>query len=215
MSPAALSMGCIVGSLKHEKIVLRYFVHRRSRMHYVIRRWNQMQKHMFGVTCSNMLFMVSATDPLRALKIVHRRFTPWTQQNQLHCPLIVPNAKTQVQCNVSHCTFSSNHTRPIRAGKILSQHCMPWTHPNGLHDPHIVPDAKIQVRCNVSWCTFYGIRSEPTQAWKIVHRHLRPQMPKMHYVTYISHQMQKHKFNVTCPTALFLRSTPSRPEHEK
>jgi hypothetical protein len=36
----------------------------------------------------------------------------------------------------------------------------------------------------------------------------------MHYVTRISHRMQKHKFGVTGPGALFLESKPVPPKHE-
>jgi hypothetical protein len=37
----------------------------------------------------------------------------------------------------------------------------------------------------------------------------------MHYVTHISHQMQKHKFCVTCPDVFFMETTPSSTEQEK
>jgi hypothetical protein len=37
----------------------------------------------------------------------------------------------------------------------------------------------------------------------------------MHYMTRKSHQMQKHKFVVTCPSVLFMETAPSPPEHEK
>jgi hypothetical protein len=37
----------------------------------------------------------------------------------------------------------------------------------------------------------------------------------MHYVTRISHRMQKHKFGITYPEALFVKSVPVPPEHEK
>jgi hypothetical protein len=36
----------------------------------------------------------------------------------------------------------------------------------------------------------------------------------MHYVTRRSHQLQKHKFGVTCPGTLFVRSDPGPSEHE-
>jgi hypothetical protein len=42
-----------------------------------------------------------------------------------------------------------------------------------------------------------------------------PGRTRKHYVTCRSHQMQKHKFSVTCPRALFLESVPVPPEHEK
>jgi hypothetical protein len=34
-------------------------------------------------------------------------------------------------------------------------------------------------------------------------------------MSYKSHQIQKHKFSVTCPVTLFLETTPGQPEHEK
>jgi hypothetical protein len=37
----------------------------------------------------------------------------------------------------------------------------------------------------------------------------------MQYVTGISHQMQKHKFDVTCPDAFFKETAPVPPEYEK
>jgi hypothetical protein len=37
----------------------------------------------------------------------------------------------------------------------------------------------------------------------------------MHYVTRISHQIQKHKFGITCPSSLFVESVPVPPKHEK
>jgi hypothetical protein len=37
----------------------------------------------------------------------------------------------------------------------------------------------------------------------------------MHYVTRRSDWMQKYKFGVTCPGALFVESVPVRIEHEK
>jgi hypothetical protein len=37
----------------------------------------------------------------------------------------------------------------------------------------------------------------------------------MHYVTHKSHRMQKHKFGVMCPGALFMENAPGQLEHEK
>jgi hypothetical protein len=37
----------------------------------------------------------------------------------------------------------------------------------------------------------------------------------MHYVTHGSHGTKKHKFGVTCPSALFDKSVLLPPEHEK
>jgi hypothetical protein len=38
---------------------------------------------------------------------------------------------------------------------------------------------------------------------------------RMHYVTRRSHRMQKHKFSVTCPDALFIESVAVPLEHEE
>jgi hypothetical protein len=43
---------------------------------------------------------------------------------------------------------------------------------------------------------------------------LRLGCTKMHYVTCRSHRMQKHKFGVTCPGALFVISVPVPLQHE-
>jgi hypothetical protein len=37
----------------------------------------------------------------------------------------------------------------------------------------------------------------------------------MHYVTCRSHGMQKHKFDVMCPDALFMETSIVPPEHQK
>jgi hypothetical protein len=37
----------------------------------------------------------------------------------------------------------------------------------------------------------------------------------MHYKTHISHQMQKHKFGVTCPGLLIMETAPDPPKHVK
>jgi hypothetical protein len=37
----------------------------------------------------------------------------------------------------------------------------------------------------------------------------------MHYMTRRSHQMQKHKFGLMCPRALFMETTPGPAKHEK
>jgi hypothetical protein len=38
---------------------------------------------------------------------------------------------------------------------------------------------------------------------------------EMHYMTHKSHRMEKHKFGVTCPSALFVKSILVTLEHEK
>jgi hypothetical protein len=37
----------------------------------------------------------------------------------------------------------------------------------------------------------------------------------MHYVTHRSHQMEKHKFGIMCPCALFVESVPVPPQQKK
>jgi hypothetical protein len=37
----------------------------------------------------------------------------------------------------------------------------------------------------------------------------------MHYVTSVFHWREKYKFSVTCPSALFVKSIPVLPKHEK
>jgi hypothetical protein len=37
----------------------------------------------------------------------------------------------------------------------------------------------------------------------------------MHYVTRISHRIQKNKYNITCSGTLFVKAAPGQPEHEK
>jgi hypothetical protein len=44
---------------------------------------------------------------------------------------------------------------------------------------------------------------------------LCPRCTGMHYVTRISYRMQKHKFNITYPDALFMETARVPPEHEK
>jgi hypothetical protein len=48
-------------------------------------------------------------------KIVHQYFAAQTHQIALSDPQIPPDAKTQVQRNVSRCTFYGNHTGPTQA----------------------------------------------------------------------------------------------------
>jgi hypothetical protein len=42
-----------------------------------------------------------------------------------------------------------------------------------------------------------------------------PGCSRMHYVTCISHRMQKHKFKVMCPSVLFVKSVLVPPNNEK
>jgi hypothetical protein len=42
-----------------------------------------------------------------------------------------------------------------------------------------------------------------------------PRCTGMHYVAHESHRMQKHKFRVTCPGVLSVKSVPVQPEYEQ
>jgi hypothetical protein len=126
--------------------------------------------------------------------------------NALHDPQIPLDAKTQVRSNLSRCTFYVIRTGPIRAWKIMHQRFAPRSHQNALRDPQILLDAKTQVRCTVSQRAFYVNRTRSAREWKIMHWRFTPECTGICYVTCISHQMQKHKFSVTCPDTLFMES---------
>jgi hypothetical protein len=88
-------------------------------------------------------------------------------------------------------------------------------HYNALRDPHTLLDAKALVRLYVSNCTFCGIYTGPTCAREIVHLRFTPQMHRDALCDPRIPMMQKHKFGVTCPGALFVESAQVPPEHEK
>jgi hypothetical protein len=142
------------------------------------------------------------TGPTRAWKIVHQRFAARTYRIALHDPLIPLDAQTQGRCIVSRCTFCQIRTGPIRKWKNVHRLFTPRTHWNALSDLEIPPDAKTQIRCNVSRHTFYLHRAGPTRR------------TRMHNVTHRSHRRQKHKFNVMCPSALFMETALAPPGHE-
>jgi hypothetical protein len=74
-----------------------------------------MQKRMFVVTCSDVLFIQFVPFLPEHEKIVRQRFTPWMHQNALRVPQIPPVVKTQIPQNVSQCAFSEIRTGPTRA----------------------------------------------------------------------------------------------------
>jgi hypothetical protein len=88
-------------------------------------------------------------------------------------------------------------------------------HQNALRETHTPPYAKTQAGRNLSRRAFYGIRTNPTRVWKIVRRRFTPQTYRMHYMTYESQWMQKHKFGATCPITLSLEFVPVPLEQEK
>jgi hypothetical protein len=99
---------------------------------------------------SNALFMETALGPPKHEKKVHQHFTAQTHWNALHDPHILPDAKTQVRCNVTRHAFYGNCTGPIKHEKIVRRCFAPQTQWNALRDPQIPPNAKTQVRRNVS-----------------------------------------------------------------
>jgi hypothetical protein len=98
---------------------------------------------------------------------------------------------------------------------MLHRHFVPQKHHNALQDPHITQDEKTQVRRNVSRHSFRGISTGPPENQKWCVNIWHPGCIEMHYVALRSHLMQKHKFGVTPPCALFVETAAGRPEHEK
>jgi hypothetical protein len=65
---------------------------------------------------------------------------------------------------------------------------------------------KFSVMC----AAFCGIHAGPHELDVSRHR-----QNGMHYMSRSSHQMQKYKFGVTSPNALFVKSEPVPPQHKK
>jgi hypothetical protein len=160
-------------------------------------------------------FVGICTDTIRAWKIVLWRYVPRKLQNALHGQQIPPDAKTQVWHNLFRRTFGGIHTAPTRARKIVRRWFTPQTHRNALRDPTDPTKCKTQVQRNLSRCAFCGFHIGPKWEWKIVRWRSCPGCTRMHYVIRRSHRMQKHKFGVTCPGALFVEYVPVPPKHEK
>jgi hypothetical protein len=83
------------------------------------------------------------------------------------------------------------------------------------HDPQSPPDAKTQVRHNMPDAIFMESALVPPKPEKVCVDVSQLRRTGLHYVTRRSHGMQKHKFSVTCPGALFGESTPVPPQLEK
>jgi hypothetical protein len=105
---------------------------------------------------------------------MHRCFTARVHRKALCGPLILLDAKPQVQRNVSRCAFYENRIGPTQAWKIV--HDIAHSGCIGMHyltrTSHRMQ--KIEVRCNVSQCAFFGNRTVPTRARKIAHQHFEP-----------------------------------------
>jgi hypothetical protein len=154
------------------------------------------------------------TSPTRAWKIVCRCFMCHTHRNALCDLQIPPDAKTQVQRNMSWRKFCGIRIGPTKACKIVRRCFVPRSHWNALRNPQIPLDAKTHVQHNMFHRAFSTICTGPTWTWKIVHRHFTPGRTRMHNVSRRSHRMQKHKFRVTCPEALFVKSVSLPTEHD-
>jgi hypothetical protein len=83
-------------------------------------------------------------------------------QNILHDRQISPDAKIDVQCNVSKRAFMESVPDPPEHEKIVHRCFVAQKHGNALRDPQISQDAKIHVQHNVSYRTFYQICISPT-----------------------------------------------------
>jgi hypothetical protein len=87
-------------------------------------------------------------------------------------------------------------------------------HQNALHDLQIPPDTKTQVVRNLSGCAFSVNRTLPPEHEKYFVDVSCLECNRLHYMTRRSHQIQKHKFDITCPNALLVESVSVPPVHE-
>jgi hypothetical protein len=126
-----------------------------------------------------------------------------------------PEAKIEVQHNMSLHAFCGIHTCLTRACKIVCRHFMARTHRKALRDPQVPPDEKHKfgVSCPDALCM--ETVPVPPEHEKYCIDVSRPGSTRTHYVTRRSNQMQKHKFGVMCHYALLMEIVPVSPEHEK
>jgi hypothetical protein len=66
-------------------------------------------------------------------------------RNALFDPPLPPDAKTQVQRNMSRHTFYGNRSGPTQARKIERRGFASRSHVDALCDPQMPPKAKVQV----------------------------------------------------------------------
>jgi hypothetical protein len=108
--PDTLFMETAPDPPEHEKYCIDLSCPECTGMLYVTHRSHQIQKHKFGITCPGGAFYGNRTGPTQLSKMVCRHLTPRTHRNALRDPQILPDAKTQVQHNVSWCAFYGNRT---------------------------------------------------------------------------------------------------------
>jgi hypothetical protein len=145
---------------------------------------------------------------------VCRYFTSRTQWNSLHVKQIQPDARIQVQRNMSRCAFYGTAPGP----PVQEKWCVDVSRPGRTrmhymtHRSHWMQNHKFRVTCpDALFVEFVPVSSEPK-------RHVYVSQPggtREHYVTRSSPWMQTHKFRVTCLCALFMETTPVPPKHEK
>jgi hypothetical protein len=114
------------------------------------------------------------TRPTRASRMLHQCFMPYTHQNAQCDPQITPDAKTQLQSNVSRhqLFFDPYRSHPSMKNSVLMFYTMDAPkHPT---DPQVALDAKTQIRRNIPQHNFYGMRTWPTRASKILRPHFAP-----------------------------------------
>jgi hypothetical protein len=74
---------------------------------------------------------------------------------------------------------------------------------------------KMEIRSNVSQQLFMESVPGPHEHEKQCINVLRSGHTGMLYIAHRSHWMQKHKFAITCPNVLFMKTALGPPEHEK
>jgi hypothetical protein len=165
---------------------------------------------------SHYAFYGNRIGPTQARKIVHNVACAGPTGMHYVTHRSHRTQKIEVQCDVSRCAFSGNRTTPTRAWKIVRRCFVPPAHQNALHDPQISLDGKTQVRRNVSWhALFMETAPGPPEHEKECVDVSWPGCTGMHYVTHRSHWMQNHKFSVTCPVVLFMKTASGPPKLEK
>jgi hypothetical protein len=84
-------------------------------------------------------------------------------------------------------------------------------HRNELRDPQILPDAKHNFGVMCPGALFVETLPVPHELEKQCFGIPHPGCTVMHYVTRISHGMQKHEFDVACPDAFLWKPHQSLP----
>jgi hypothetical protein len=146
---------------------------------------------------------------------VCRHFAPQMNRNALRDPQIPPEGKTQVRRKVSRRALCGTVTGTTEARKIVRQRFACRTQHNALGDLQIPLDAKHKFGITCPYALFLESVSVPPKHEKWCFDVSCPGRTTMHYVTHVSHRMQKQKFGVRCPVTHFVESVLVPPEHEK